>query len=135
MPVLVLGIFATMALSRYSRINPSHPIIHQATGGAGQIVAMYLLACLWAPITEETLFRGALYQHLRGRWNGLISAVVVGLIFAALHPQGWVAIPILGTIGAILAIIREWRNSLIASMTAHALINGLTVTLLVLLLN
>lgn len=50
----------------------------------------------------------------------------------ARQPQGWVAISILGTISAILAIIRELHNSLTASMTAHAPINGVKVKLLLL---
>jgi membrane protease YdiL (CAAX protease family) len=135
LPLVVLGIVATWVLSRYSKAGPTHPIIYEMGGGGWQLAGIYLLACVWAPITEETLFRGALYQHLRGRWNWIVSAIVVGLIFAALHPQGWTAIPVLGTIGIVLAMIREWRGSLIASMTAHLLVNGVTVTMLALLLH
>jgi membrane protease YdiL (CAAX protease family) len=135
LPLIVLGVVITWALSRYSKGGPSHPIIYHLAGGGWQLAGVYLLACLWAPITEETLFRGAFYQHLRGRWGWMASAIVVGLIFAVLHPQGWTAIPILGTIGIFLAVIREWRGSVIASMTAHLLINGVTVTMLALLLH
>ena len=135
LPIIALGIVATWLLSRHAHVTPSHPIIYEVAGGGWNLAGIYLLACVWAPITEETLFRGALYQHLRGRWNWIVSAIVVGLIFAALHPQGWTAIPALGTIGAILAIIREWRGSLIASMTAHMLVNAVSVTMLALLLH
>lgn len=135
LPIIVLGVIATWALSRYSHAPAIHPIVYEVAGDGWKLAGIYLLACVWAPITEETMFRGALYQHLRGRWNWIISAIVVGLIFAALHPQGWIAIPVLGTIGAVLAVIREWRGSLIASMTAHLLVNAMTVTLLVLLLH
>src|SRR4051812_45436360 len=30
-----------------------------------------LLAALWAPLVEESIMRGALYRHLRSRWNWL----------------------------------------------------------------
>jgi membrane protease YdiL (CAAX protease family) len=52
----------------------------------------------------------------------------VAFVFAALHPQGWTAIPVLMSIAVVLGILREWRGSSIASMTAHAL-NNAAVTL------
>ena len=60
----------------------------------------------------------------------MASAIVVSLIFAAIHPQGWTAIPVLATIAMSLAVIREQRSSLIGAMTAHALNNGLAMALL-----
>jgi membrane protease YdiL (CAAX protease family) len=45
-----------------------------------------------------------------------------------------VAIPTLGAIAMILAALREVRGSIIASMTAHALNNGVAVTMMVLLM-
>jgi membrane protease YdiL (CAAX protease family) len=58
-----------------------------------------------------------------------MSAIPVGVLFAAVHPQGWTFIPVLGTIGFILAGIREWRGGIVASMTAHALSNFVVVTI------
>jgi membrane protease YdiL (CAAX protease family) len=82
------------------------------------------LAAVWAPVVEETFFRGAFYSAWRqsgGRW---VAGVGTGVIFAAVHPQGWTAIPALGAVGLVMALLREWRGSVIASMTAHALNNG-----------
>ena len=55
------------------------------------------------------------------------------MIFAAIHPQGWAAIPVLGCIGFNLAMIRQWRGSLIAPIAAHALNNGAILTLLLMI--
>lgn len=113
---------------------PVHPLGDEvARGGRLRVVDLVILATLWAPIVEETVFRGALYRHVRG-WAGVIlAALVVGVIFAAIHPQGWTAIPALCSIAVVFAILREWRGSLIASITAHALNNGVIVGLLLLL--
>jgi hypothetical protein len=92
-------------------------------------VFIYFLACVWAPVFEESMFRGALFNHLRARHGWWVSASIVGLLFAAIHPQGWTTIPILGGIGMVLCALREWRSSLIASMAAHALSNGTVITL------
>jgi len=61
-----------------------------------------------------------------------VARIVVSILFAAIHPQGWTAIPVLGAIGFVLAMIRIQRNSLVASMTAHALNNGMMLTVLIL---
>lgn len=113
---------------------PVHPLGDQVSRGAGlQVVDLVILATLWAPIVEETVFRGALYRHVRG-WAGVfLAALIVGVIFAAIHPQGWTAIPALCSIAMVFALLREWRGSLIAPITAHALNNGLIVGLLLLL--
>jgi len=77
---------------------------------------------------EETMFRGIFLHHLRQRWSWIASASVVSLIFAMLHPQGWVAIPALASIAMVLGALREWRGSLIAPMAAHACNNFLALT-------
>jgi membrane protease YdiL (CAAX protease family) len=61
-----------------------------------------------------------------------LSAIGVSVIFAAIHPQGWTTIPALGSIGLVLALIRLQRDSLVASMTAHAMNNSLLVVFLIL---
>jgi membrane protease YdiL (CAAX protease family) len=79
------------------------------------------------------MFRGALFHHCRRRLPWWLSAILVALIFAAIHPQGWVGIPLLATIAVVLAALREWRGSLIAPIACHACVNAVTVTMLVLM--
>jgi membrane protease YdiL (CAAX protease family) len=55
------------------------------------------------------------------------------VLFAAIHPQGWVGIPVLATIALVLATLREWRGSIVAPVVAHACVNGVTVTILVMM--
>jgi membrane protease YdiL (CAAX protease family) len=43
------------------------------------------------------------------------------------------AVPALMALGFIFAMLREWRGSLIAPITAHALNNGMVVTALLIL--
>jgi hypothetical protein len=134
LPVLALGMLATWYLMKLTGNRATHPITNEPVDHAGQVLQLVLLACVGAPIVEETMFRGALLGHLRARFGWWISAPVVSLIFVAIHPQGWVAIPVLGAIALVLAGLREWRGSLVASMTAHAMNNGVAVALMVLLM-
>lgn len=135
LPLIALGATITITLTALvDNPMPTHPLPEMlAQAGLAQIILLVVLATLWAPIVEETFFRGALYHHLRGRLHWALAGLVSGLIFAAIHPQGLLAIPALMGIALMLAMLREWRGSLVASMTAHALNNGM-ITALVLLL-
>ena len=96
------------------------------------------MAAIVAPILEEIVFRGVLYRQLRtatGRW-GIVSSVacsllVVSLVFAAIHPQGLMAVPALAAIAVGLGMMREWRGSLLAPMVMHGCSNAVVVTLMV----
>jgi membrane protease YdiL (CAAX protease family) len=129
LPVIGIAFFITSLLLKYSHTQSTHPITEEFTAGMSlaKIFGLLISAAVCAPLLEETIFRGALYGHLRRRWAPWISAGVVALVFAAMHPQGWAAIPVLGSIALVLAALREWRGSLVASMTAHAINNGLLV--------
>jgi membrane protease YdiL (CAAX protease family) len=137
LPVIAIGFVATFIIAKHAHVDPSHPIENQLIGPMSVKKFLMLLtgASVAAPILEETVFRGALYFHLRRRWRPWLSAIVVAVLFAAIHPQGWAAIPVLGSIAVVLALLREWRGSLLASMTAHGINNGFALLLGVLLLH
>ena len=138
LPLLVIGIIVTLIIvvvSQQDSAAPMHPLFEQLSqAGWWAVVRLYLLACVWAPLVEETVFRGAFYHHVRRRCGVVISAVAVGFVFAAIHPQGLAAIPALLSRAVVFALLREWRGSLIAPITAHACNNAWAVTMALLLL-
>jgi len=134
LPILALAMIVTLLLTRLGGKPPSHPIINEVGTDFWSVIKLYLLASVWAPITEELMFRGAFFHHLRRRHGWLLSTAIVSFIFAAIHPQGILGIPMLMTIAFVLSALREWRGSIIASMVGHALNNAMAVTLLVLLM-
>jgi membrane protease YdiL (CAAX protease family) len=134
LPLLfVAGIFVAI-ISKYAGKTPVHPIDYEITRGPLHMLFWTLMACVWAPIVEETFFRGALFGYLHRHLPWALSGILVAVVFAAIHPQGWLAIPVLATIGFTLSAIREWRGSLVASMSAHALNNGTAVLMLIFIL-
>ncbi|MDF1741525.1 MAG: type II CAAX endopeptidase family protein [Verrucomicrobiales bacterium] len=105
-----------------------HPIVGWIFEGSILVkLGCLFLAAVFAPFFEETFFRGMFHRYLRGRFAFLLSALIGGLIFAVLHPQGFYAVPALAAMGVGFALIREWRDSLIAPMVAHAINNGVLV--------
>lgn len=109
----------------------AHPIVGWMYHGSFWTkLACLGLAAGFAPLFEEIFFRGALHRYFRGRFRFFASALLTGLIFAALHPQGFFAIPALASIGIGFSLLREWRDSLVAPMVAHAINNGFLVLML-----
>jgi membrane protease YdiL (CAAX protease family) len=140
--VVVLAFLAGMAGGPEDPLAPTslptHPIMGELTRG-GRWILVLLLASGVAPIVEETFFRGALYRHLRDATGGkgrlksvAISAGLSGFVFAVIHPQGLLAVPLLMAVAWSLVQAREWRGSLLAPMAAHAL-NNAVATVFVLL--
>ena len=152
MPVMLIGMVMVAVLTLIAAflaepkpfgtgVAAGHPIQETFAGGQWLGIAyVVLMACVAAPIVEETMFRGVLYRHLRelsgdwARWGSVIfSALFNALIFAAIHPQGFVGIPVLAALAINFSLVREWRDSLVAPILMHAINNG-SVTLLMLLM-
>lgn len=134
-PVFFLGVAITVLLMvvvqaiRVSRgadagPPPENPVIDIVSQGDPVVlILIFLLATVWAPITEELVFRGALYRWLRGRLVWPVAALVVGLLFAFLHSYGPLMVSPLIALGFMFSFMREWRGSIIACMTAHFIHN------------
>jgi membrane protease YdiL (CAAX protease family) len=82
-----------------------------------------------APVGEEVFFRGFLFKGLRRRFEVWPAALISGLAFSLFHLRP-IAIPSLFAAGVLLALLYENRQSLLASMTAHAT-NNLIIFLVV----
>lgn len=134
LPILLVGLMFSAILMKFSGgPPPAHPIVNWVEGaGVGKVMVLFFMASIAAPLIEETLFRGAFYHYLRGPMGAVLAALINGVIFAAIHPQGFAAIPVLASIGAVFGLIREWRGSLIAPMTAHFCNNSAVLSLLIL---
>ena len=131
LPLVAAAALLTAVLIKVGGATPYHPIQDELTagGGAWPLAQIYLLAAVAAPIAEELMFRGALFHHLRTRWSWVVSALTMALAFAAVHPQGWSAVPVLGSIAVVFAALREWRGGIVASVVAHGLHNAMAVTI------
>jgi len=81
-----------------------------------------------APLGEELFFRGFLYQGLRRRFSVWPAAILSGVFFGLVHLGGvafLLIVPSLAAVGVGLALVFERRQSLLASMAAHAAFNVL----------
>lgn len=110
-------------------VNPIGGMLSQSWWLAILVIA---LATVWAPIVEETVFRGGLFRQLSARMSYFWSAVISGTVFAMMHGYSPSLFPPLIALGAGFALMRVWRGSIVSCITAHALHNGtLTVMMLI----
>jgi membrane protease YdiL (CAAX protease family) len=123
LPLLLGAAISVGIISRYTDSVPMHPIVYEIGRGPMYLVFWAVAACIWAPIVEETFFRGALFGYLRRHLGWAVSGILTALLFAIIHPQGWIGVPLIAAIGFTNSAIREWRGSIIASMSSHALNN------------
>ena len=140
--LLSVGVSLLDSADEFDSVAPAgHPIAEEmATGGLTATIFIILTACVAAPIVEETMFRGVLYRYLRdlssrqAKWLSVaVSALSSGLIFAMIHPQGIIGVPLLTTLAIGFALVREWRDSLIGPIVMHAINNGVVTGMLLLL--
>jgi len=141
LPCMAAGVLAGLALSALipgrSFQDVSHPVQEMLPGASpNELVALFGIACVAAPVVEEIAFRGLLFGHVRQgtrRWPKALSIVFAMLfsatIFAAIHPQGVLAVPALAGVSFGFCITREWSGSVYPGMVAHGVHNGLLLAM------
>jgi membrane protease YdiL (CAAX protease family) len=99
---------------------------------AARAVLILVWAAVEAPLVEETLFRGIIFQGIArfsGRWlnehlSVFIGAVMSGLIFGLAHFEPH-TLPILVFLGVALAFVFYYSRSIYASMLVHGAVNAI----------
>lgn len=138
--LLAIGVTAVLVILRQALNQdappPNNPIkdfLEQADMTEQLLLA--LAAVAWAPLVEETIFRGGIYRHLRSRLHWIVAAVFSALIFGLMHGYDPILLLPVITLGFNFALMREWRGSIISCMTAHALHNGAIMLIALVALN
>lgn len=132
--LVVLLMFLYQAVTGQKTPPPSTDrLTGLASGGVLQLLMVILLASVWAPLVEETIFRGCVYRFLRGKGGSVVAVTLSSLAFAAMHGYMFQQLILVGVLGAVFAFMREQRGSLIPSMFAHALHNTVVFSLITLL--
>jgi membrane protease YdiL (CAAX protease family) len=97
----------------------------RSTAGAWM---MALFGTFVAPFAEEVLFRGLLYPVLRRRLGLTFGVALTGIAFGLLHAsqlgRAWSPVLLVLIVGVTLTLVREYANSLAASVLVHAAYNG-----------
>lgn len=133
LPLIVLGMVAASWITRLTGQFPAHPIVEVFAGDGWAKFGAVMLAVVWAPVSEELMFRGLLFPGLSAWLRWVPGMLASAFVFAVIHPQGWAGVPAIMALAAAFSLLRLWRRSLVAPMTAHALNNGLMCAVMLLL--
>ena len=95
-------------------------------------ILILVWASVEAPLVEETLFRGIIFQGVAGfasrrlgpHLSVFLGALVSGVIFGLVHFEAH-TLPILAFLGIALAYIFYYSRSLYASMLVHGTVNAI----------
>lgn len=100
--------------------------IFTATRSPLVIAGMFSVACVFAPIYEELIFRAGLYRFCRQRFGRGWALLISGCAFGLLHGN-WAGFLPLAILGMGLAIVYEATGSIRVSIITHGLFNLNTV--------
>lgn len=89
---------------------------------------LILMAVLVAPVTEELLFRGLLYPHLKAKL-GRHALWITSAVFAAFHLHLPSLLPLF-VLAMGFNLLYEWRGNLAAPILMHAGFNAFSLTML-----
>jgi uncharacterized protein len=128
--VLLLLAFIVLSAIWSAAVNPEKEKLLETLGtneGAALLLLSAGLTCVVAPICEEFLFRGYMFTALRSWCGTWPAAVIVGLVFGAVHTGSAPAldlIPLAG-LGFGLCVLYRYSGSLYPCIAAHSLNNSL----------
>ncbi len=118
-------------------VNQQQQIGFNNVHGAVQLLLTFISLVVLPPIAEEIMVRGFIYSSLKKAMRILPAALLTSIIFASAHlPEGGAAGPLyiaaLDTfvLSLVLIYLREKTGSLWASITLHAIKNGIAFTAL-----
>lgn len=112
-------------LSKFGRFHSDYWRVADAFYRQG-LGAEIITLCALAPITEELVYRGFVYQRLRAWASSVTAAVLSAFIFGALHFNA-VQFAHAFVIGILLAHIVYKTNGLTTAMAAHMAANLVSV--------
>lgn len=124
--ILILVLFAAgMEALNHILERPIPEWMISSYASAGIVPLFWITLVVAAPVFEELLFRGFLFEGLRYSALGSVGAVLItSALWAVIHIQyEWVEVVTIFAIGIIFGIAKIKTNSLYTVIILHALMN------------
>lgn len=93
-------------------------------------MALLVFTIAVAPVAEELLYRGLLYNALRRRMHAVLAIPLQGFVFGLAHPFGLAGTALIAFVGMSFGAVYEWRKTLLTPIVLHALVNVVGMTLM-----
>lgn len=115
------------------RESPGIPDQFQELAESGSLLAltiMAVMACVWAPISEELFFRRFVMRAFASRLSLWAAIVLQAFVFAILHHYGAMHLTAIFVLGLAMGGLYAWRRTILTSMILHMLQNTMAMTFL-----
>lgn len=106
--------------------DPDVDLPEEVFDSPGPIIVAAVLSIGFAPVMEETFFRGFIFGGLVRPWGVVLAALGSGLLFGMAHvgnPGAYYVVPPIAIIGVIFAWGYAFSGSLYPGMAAHFVFN------------
>ncbi len=125
-PLSLLIVDAVINVNDHFIHGPQQAFVSAFPHTAAGAVLFFLLACVIAPLFEESFFRGFLFQGLASSCGLLWGAVLSSAVFAAVHQQVSVLIPFFA-LGLLLCWVFTKTRSIWTNIALHSTFNLIAV--------
>jgi membrane protease YdiL (CAAX protease family) len=124
---VVIGAWSLVLGRETLPVNPLEPVARSQRWTALWVVAV--LAVIVAPLSEEVFFRGMVYNALRRQLHPAAAIFLQAALFGIFHTFGLAHAAVAALLGLALALVYEWRRTLLAPVLVHALQNAAAVAI------
>jgi membrane protease YdiL (CAAX protease family) len=125
-PLALVIVYAVSIVYNLNVDTKEQVIVESFPRNAAGVVLFLLLACVVAPLFEETFFRGFLFQGFARSWGWILGAVASAAVFSLSHQQLDIFVPLFA-LGLALAWVYYVTRSVWGSIALHAVYNGIAV--------
>ncbi|WP_340112743.1 CPBP family intramembrane glutamic endopeptidase [Maribellus mangrovi] len=87
---------------------------------------IFLKVAVIAPVVEELIFRGLIFNGFRKNYNGFVAVVMSALLFSLFHLNPW-QMPATFVLGLLLGWLMLRTNNILAAIIGHSINNTLVL--------
>jgi uncharacterized protein len=131
--ILAYALNAILALLFQPEAPVEQQVMQDLLAGGTSMWLAIIVAVIMAPLVEELLFRGVLFQAMRPRVGLWPAAVLSSLVFTLVHVEVITSQPLaltgLFTLGVVFAWAFHRTGSIVVPILGHAVFNGMSVLL------
>jgi membrane protease YdiL (CAAX protease family) len=125
-PVGLVSVYVVNLVYNTLVTTKTQAVVSDFPHSLGGLLLFVLLACVVAPLYEETFFRGFMFQGFASSFGPIWGAVISAALFSLSHQQLDVFVPLFA-LGLALAWVFYYTRSLWTNVALHSLFNAIAV--------
>ena len=90
------------------------------------LTGVFLKVAVVAPIVEELIFRGLIFNGFRKNYNGFVAVFMSALLFSLFHLNPW-QMPATFVLGLLLGWLMLRTNNILVAIIGHSINNSLVL--------